>query len=283
MSTTPTTAVVNVTPAQAAEWLAKNNTHNRTIREGKVAMYARDMANGDWKFNGDTIRFSSDGTLMDGQHRLAAIVRADVTIACIVVWGLDSAAQDTMDIGAHRMLRDQLLLRGEANAHEMASIARRVITVERGAISTGNAGKYAPTHAEMIRYIESHPDIRRAAEVAVRVKGRRLPASPSSIGTAYLMCSRLDESDAEMFYVVQVIDGIGLFEGDPAYALRSRFMSEYAGGRQMDPEDVYRYSIVAWNGYQDGKKLTKLQAPRGGWTSLPQPKLRKSKSLRLAQ
>lgn len=270
MSSTPTTAVVNVTPAQAAEWLAKNNTHNRALRENKVASYARDMASGAWAFNGDTIRFSSDGTLLDGQHRLGAIVRADVTVPCIVVWGLAAETQDTMDIGAHRALRDQLLLRGENNSRDLAAVARRAMLAERGTLGGGAAA--VPTHAEMLTYIEANPGIRRAAEVAVHSKGR-LPCAPSAIGTAFFMCAQLNESEAEYFYVTRVIDGIGLHEGDPAHTLRQRIQKEQmVSGRQMAPDDVYRYSILAWNHWRSGSQVTKLQAPKGGWSTAPVPR-----------
>lgn len=272
MTTTPTTAVVNVTPAQAAEWLAKHNTHNRAIRESKVSAYARDMESGSWKFNGDTIRFATDGTLLDGQHRLSAIVRSEVSVQCIVVWGLEPDAQDTMDIGAHRALRDQLILRGEANSRELAAIARRGVLADRGSYTGG--GNAVPTHAEMIAFIDANPLIRRAAEVAVRV-ANRLPAAPSAIGAAYFMCARVNESDAEFFYVSQVIDGLGLFETDPAYVLRQRLHKEVTlSGRQIDGDDAYRYSILAWNHYRAGNKIQKLQQPKGGWSnsSSPQPK-----------
>lgn len=42
----------------------------------------------------------------------------------------------------------------------------------------------------------------------------------------------------------------------------------------MSPEDVYRYSVLAWNHYRSGTKITKLQAPRGGWApgAIPRPR-----------
>jgi len=271
MRNAPTTDVVKVTPAQAAKWLAMSNTHNRAIRESKVALYARDMSSGAWKFNGDTVRFAADGTLLDGQHRLHAIVRSGVTVPFVVVRGLDIDAQDTMDIGAHRALRDQLLLRGEHNSGFIAAISRRALLLERGQV-TSSGWSFAPSHAEMIAYIDANPDIRRASEIAVRAHGK-LPAAPSAIGTAFLTCARVNESDAETFYVSQIIDGLGLFDTDPAYVLRQRLQREVmTTGRKMEPDDVYRYCILAWNHYRGRTgKITKLQAPKGGWGSAPAP------------
>lgn len=276
MNTKPTTAVVNVTPSQATAWLADANTRNRSLRETKVAAYARDMASGAWQFNGDPIRFATDGTLLDGQHRLSAVVRSACTVPMLVVWGLPPETQDTMDIGAHRLFRDQLQLRGEQNSGEVASITRRVIALRSG--STTLSGQNAPTNAEMVAYIEANPSIRRAAEIAVKARGR-VPAAPSAIGAAYHLCSLVPDrrgstetatTDAELFYLVQLIEMTGLYEGDPARTLLMRFQNEQmATGRQISPDDAYRYSILAWNHYRSGNKITKLQAPKGGWGQRP--------------
>lgn len=269
----PTPTFVDVTPAMAAEWLSKNNTMNRTMRDSKVIAYARDMTNGAWKINGDSIRFAEDGTLLDGQHRLAAIVRSSVTIPFIVVWGLPREAQDTMDIGAHRALRDQLHLKGIANSNEVSAIARRSYLAEVGSVG-GGGNQVGPTQAELLHYINANPEVVRAAEVALRSKGN-LPCAPTAIGACYFMCARMDIDKAEYFWVHQVIDGLGLSDSDPAYALRNRVQKEVMDGRRrMSADDVYRYGIVAWNHYRAGNRLTKLQAPKGGWSAsaLPQPK-----------
>jgi hypothetical protein len=268
----PTTSIMNVTPDQAASWLAENNVHNRTLRESRVAQYARDMEADHWQFNGDPIRFAIDGTLLDGQHRLSAIMRSGATVPMVVIWGLSNQAQETMDIGAARSMADALSLRGEQAAKYLAAIARKMVQFDRGVSSDGGGG--APTFAEMHVYIGANPEIRRAVEVAQRAQGARLPAPPSSIGSAYFACARRDVPDAETFFITQLVECIGLREGDAARALLRRFQNENLAGRQMHPDDVFRYSIQAWNHFRAGNSITKLQAPPGGWgpKNMPVPR-----------
>lgn len=263
--TVPTTAIVNVTPDQAMQWLVDHNSHNRNLREVRVDAYARDMAAGNWQFNGDPIRFASDGTLLDGQHRLSAVVRSGVTVSFLVIWGLPNATQETMDIGAHRKMSDALTLRGESNSGFLAAIARRVLMYDNG--SRVKSGNIAPTHAEMVTYIDSHPEIRRSVEVAGRARGAGLPVAPSVIGAAYEICSRLSKDDAETFYVSQLIDALNLQAKDPARVLLRRLQQEAASGRQMAPDDAFRYALMAWNHFRARNQITKLQAPHGGWTA----------------
>lgn len=82
------TATIYVSPATAKRWLAKNTANYRALSADKVSMYARDMKNGEWKNNGETIKFYEDGTLFDGQHRLAGVVKAGVPVLMTVVWGI---------------------------------------------------------------------------------------------------------------------------------------------------------------------------------------------------
>ena len=76
-----------VTPDTAQMWLTKM-PKNRNIRPGDVARYARDMSSGKWGLAGDPVRFDKDGNLIDGQHRLQAIIRSDTTQEMVVIRGL---------------------------------------------------------------------------------------------------------------------------------------------------------------------------------------------------
>lgn len=86
-----TVEIVDVTPQQAAEWLA-NNHHHRPIDPKRVRKYARQMKAGTWALNGKTITFDSEGKLLGGQHRLSACVKSGCTFQTLVVRGLDPVA-----------------------------------------------------------------------------------------------------------------------------------------------------------------------------------------------
>ncbi|KAF7277615.1 hypothetical protein GWI33_002970, partial [Rhynchophorus ferrugineus] len=79
--------VETITPDLARQYLAFN-THNRNVRSYRVKGYAADMRDGRWTLNGEAIKFSADGTLLDGQHRLQAVIEADVAVQMLVVRGV---------------------------------------------------------------------------------------------------------------------------------------------------------------------------------------------------
>lgn len=101
---------VAVTPVQAQRWLENAATVgfvNRTPNLRAVAKYANEMANDQWHDTFDPIHLSiQDGLAfpINGQHRLMAIVKADVPINLLVVSGVDRAAFKYFDQGQPRVL-----------------------------------------------------------------------------------------------------------------------------------------------------------------------------------
>jgi hypothetical protein len=89
--------IIDVTPIQAANWL-ESNKFNRKISDVSVSRYARDMTNGHWTLNHQGIAFDDEGVLVDGQHRLMAIVKSGVTVKMMVTWGADRVGIDELRV-----------------------------------------------------------------------------------------------------------------------------------------------------------------------------------------
>ena len=103
--------VMDITPKKANELLCLN-TNNRIIRNSRVQMYSRDMANGSWKANGVPIVLGNDGELKDGQHRLQACVKSGKTMKNTLVVYLPKIQANCFDLGANRNARDIAKLSG---------------------------------------------------------------------------------------------------------------------------------------------------------------------------
>jgi hypothetical protein len=73
-----------VTPSMAEYYLGKN-TANRRVSERRVRIYERDLLNGNFGTTHQGIAFYNDGSLADGQHRLLAIVKANLPAKLLVV------------------------------------------------------------------------------------------------------------------------------------------------------------------------------------------------------
>lgn len=113
--------LVDATIAEA--WLGAN-THNRKLSNVRVDQMVRNMKAGQWDDNGETVKFSKTGVLLDGQHRLSAIIESDTVQVLTVVAGLDDKVQRSIDIGGKRTVGQQLDLNGHHDGKALASIAR---------------------------------------------------------------------------------------------------------------------------------------------------------------
>lgn len=105
---------VDISPEKAGRWL-ENNRRNRPVSKDVVDAYARDMIARQWVPTHQGIAFNDKDELIDGQHRLQAIVKSGVTVRMMVTFGLPSViagremtTMDCVDRGRPRSVADQL-------------------------------------------------------------------------------------------------------------------------------------------------------------------------------
>ncbi len=96
--------IEHVTPEDASK-LLKLNTHNRDLRISRVKLLVNAIKRGEWKLNGDCVVLSgngSGGVLLNGQHRLYAIVESGTSVDLALMYNAMPEAQETMDSGMPR-------------------------------------------------------------------------------------------------------------------------------------------------------------------------------------
>ncbi len=81
----------------AEGWLAKNHPRNRRISSKLVDTFAEDMLAGNWRLTHQGICFDGEGQLIDGQHRLSAVIKSGKTIALVVAINSSAQINDPID------------------------------------------------------------------------------------------------------------------------------------------------------------------------------------------
>lgn len=246
--------VTKITPAEA-DALLRGNDRNRNLNERVVAELARAIANGEWTLNGEAIKVAEDGTLLDGQHRLSAIVKSGMAIEVLLVTGLPAETQDTMDLGRKRTTADAWKINGEINVNVLASTARRAWMWD--AHNFKFAPHNAPTPGELRKYLDENPSLRRSAEIGTRVNGHFRPASATATGVAHHLFQRLDQGVAAEFFA-QLETGAKLDVGHPVLTLRDRLMRDRASMKKPPFYVNVAYYIRAWNAVREGRDLTQI-------------------------
>lgn len=101
-------SVETITPEKAQEILDKNIKINRKVRSHSVEVYAQMMKQGNWQLTHQGIAISDNGELLDGQHRLMAIIKSGVTLEMMVARGLHDQKFNVFDRGIKRNDADVL-------------------------------------------------------------------------------------------------------------------------------------------------------------------------------
>jgi hypothetical protein len=117
--------VQTITPARAAEWLRANTT-NRPVSRPVVRSFAEAMRRGEWLITHQGIAFDVNGVLVDGQHRLAAVIEADQPVEMTVFTDVSEGGFDVLDTGKRRTAADVLAIEGEKNSILLAAMVRIV-------------------------------------------------------------------------------------------------------------------------------------------------------------
>ena len=182
--------IVNVTPRLAAEWLATSDGNprwrkcvsnkNKLYDERIVERIADDMRNDNWNPGTNTIGFGEDGKLKEGHHRLAAVVKAGVTVQMVVVWGITQAGEIHIDDNRTRQESartgiDRTVL-AVPNVH--SSYVKGMHTVDRYALSLENK----------LRFIDLHPSLYEVSRIC-HAGGKRNSILNFAIGMHAMMCA----------------------------------------------------------------------------------------------
>ena len=254
-------------PKTAAYWVANLNVHNRNLRTSGVSSYGIDIHTGGWDFNGDTIRFDTDGAMFDGQHRCTAIAGEGVPVPIILVTGLDPIAQDTTDTGMRRTFADTLKLAGETDVSNLAAVTMAAFLWKTDQIRSLKTGVSVRMLQQVLR---EHPELRDAVHVATRVR-KAIPIQNSVVGLASWLLAQIDRDDHDDFFN-KLVSGADLGENNPIRRLRERLIADVKNKTRLPRVEVLALTIKAWNFYRDGDEIRLLKFISGGRSPEAMPK-----------
>lgn len=169
--------LVDITPQMAKRWL-EHNEGNRPINHAAVNVMVKDILANQWDTSHQGIAIASDGTVVDGQHRLTAIVKANKTVKMWVQYnaiksshidaGLKRSESNRMQMGDEEM--------GWINQRILASINLVIAIFPRMNLNqTENKMRWCKEHAEELQIANNRTK---------RTKIKRL--NSSGVAAAYL-------------------------------------------------------------------------------------------------
>jgi hypothetical protein len=248
----------------AAEWL-KKNTLNRPLSRQTVTQLARAIERGEWKLTHQGIAFDEEGRLVDGQHRLEAVVKAGIAVDMLVAHGVARTAFTVMDTGRKRTGRDALSLAGEANSTHLAAALRGLQLYLSSPDATWSGGSSLVSNDQLLTILEAHPEMREAINRGMALnRATKVTVTAASIGW-YVTCRERADIDQTAWFD-GLITGAGLTASDPRLVLRNTLLGMAAGKRYRRKDDSREhllYYLKAWNAWVEGRPLKLLRRSPG--------------------
>jgi hypothetical protein len=250
-----------ITPRKAQEYL-KLNKVNRPLSKRIVHDFAEAMRRGEWQVTHQGIAFDTDGTLVDGQHRLAAIIEADTPIDITIFTDVPVGTFDVLDTGKKRNAADVLAIDGEKSAVMLAAMVRTVWLYEHRPELNWSGGDAGVSNHQIVEALQQHPKLRDYLTI-----GEHIAAATgmikSAAGAASYLVSQASPRDLTPWFDA-ITEGTGLTKGDPRLLFRrimfaqTRKQAGQVQRRRETREHVTLY-LKAFNAWTTNTPLTQLK------------------------
>ena len=273
--------VMEISPLTAREWLdATDMTIQRKINPANVSYLSSEISKGNWRLNGEPIIIDADGNIIDGIHRLSAIIESGETIKSAVVFGVQKNSIHTIDQGRARSLADVFTIQFQPKyaATSAAAVnvifqfrARRYSRVGFGALngSAGGGGiqrdqKASPAEAK--KFISQNPGFFSFVEESMRLyhNGDKLLAARTFCGMKWII-EQENPIHSESFFTA-LSTGVGISEDNPIYYLRKKLIENKNPNSRVRPMSGLQLTallIKTFNYFSEGVKIgTKIVMPK---------------------
>lgn len=233
-----TMAVETITPERAEEYLS-HNRGNRNIVQAHVAAMGRDIVNGRWMFNAQPICFSRSGRLLNGQHRLSAVLEAGQPIEVMIMRGLPEEAFETYDKQAKKAPAvDEMF----DDFGDKALVSATAVLLWRREMRPEGQPNATPTATEVRDVIQAHPDLMR-----LRGFARKMVRYGRSSALAYAAYKILrDDPNLGKLFLDRLETAANLPAGHVILRLRDRLIDLRKADQNSQIDEV----LAAWEKFR---------------------------------
>jgi hypothetical protein len=257
-----TVKLVRITVPMAKDWL-KKNILNRHQDPTRIRILADDMEGDRFIETHEGVAFDEGGNLIDGQHRLEAIVLSGMPQELVVVWGVPREAIKVIDSGKPRSIADVLRIEGSRASSTHAAIAARLIMDLKP-----SSNRTALSRTLKIAMVKKHWD---AMEFAIPKKKLRPTCNANVL--AAVVCAWYTQDRSRLSAFLECLTkGIVTHERDQSAVALNRFllgMSGKTGGGSVALE-IFAKSLGALRAFLKEKPIDKVYAMTENPFPIPQ-------------
>ena len=226
--TTPTFEVVTMTPQWASQLLGQSAQKNRKFKRKHLERLTHTIQSGNWYITAQGIALDSEDNILDGQHRLAAVVKAEKPIQIMLGRNLDPKIFNVVDTGATRTAGDVLDILGSSKGKTIAAALKNYqLYYQHPKIKW--SGNHTPSHTEVTKLYELHKDYVEAmvGEIAQRRKSFRCFSESVALTFSLLARDKHWSKVPILSFMDAVCFGANLDSEDVCLSFRNQLGSGY--------------------------------------------------------
>lgn len=266
MNTQINAKLVKVTPEIAMQLLSIN-VSNRPMNQKTVDYYSKQMKDGLWTLSGQTISVSDKNTLLDGQHRCAAVIKSGCTINFLISYGVPYESFLNYDMLRTRGLSDVFAIENINNYVGISSILTKYNALKLNQLGTMGFNTYNDgggidkrikfsTHQMLNLYNDNKILLQEIYTLSAQCYKKIKFYSKSQLGAImfYLIKDKLHNEEIVYSFFRQLIFNENV-QNSSIYNLREKLIAGNIGNYKMVGRLKYIYLVKCWNAYVKGKEI----------------------------
>lgn len=261
-----TVRFMSIGPDLAEVILADFNKENRPFSDLNIKALTKEIENGKWQFNGESMSFNNKGNLSDGQHRLRAIIATGLTLPFLVVCGINKDAFPTINNGRTRTGSDVLGIGGVTSTTHSSSICKFIYGFKNEKYSANRNANRTLSNTEVLEYYNSLPNIHESVNFGIQnaKKAQKLLTS-TVIGGFHYLLSEVNPEKADDF-LQKLCTGVDLSSDSPITLLRNKLIRSKSNSNsdatyRLTNEMLIKNILVCWDKYLANSKVKVLKVP----------------------
>lgn len=269
-------AYVFIPPQLAREWLDScRHDSQRATSDNQVRYISKELAEGHWMMNGDTIVIDENENISNGRHRLTACVETGIGFWSLVVFGVPEQAIYTFDRNKPRSLADVLQIHytGEIGYVTLsAAVINFVYLWNNGtyadAAKSSSGGRRSRltkmSPGQLLTFLEENPGFLEFVQEKYNVlytHGNRLISPRLSIGLSWIVTRQMG---VETDFFEKLSSGIGVNENSVVgYMIRKLTIEKTRVDSSLTGTRLIAFIIAGLNKYLSGELIeTHMRIPK---------------------
>jgi hypothetical protein len=271
-----------ITPKKAEKYLKTNHQNNRKVKDLNVKSYVRQMEKDLWEpAAAEPIKFSQDKKLIDGQHRLKAIIDFGKPVWMMCVLNCPEAAITVIDSGAKRTLSDALSINNKKLPNQTA-INGAIIFLHnlqrafKGNVTLDHASSnFKNSSIELLNFLDTLPNFAEVAEQFFTTYRYSKLGKNFPLGVALGIYYLFNDEDADLVHKIfrafeTSIPADGLSIESPMYHVIARARHNRENKircRQGELLNTFIWAIITTNNQTKVRRLPNSETLRAEYKS----------------